>query len=347
MSDWKDTFLKPTDILSTAIKVLDKSAKRIALVVDDHDRLLGTITDGDIRRALLKHRSMEVVVTDVMQHNPTTALVTDDHETILSKMQNKDLLHMPVLDIEGCVVGLETLQHLVDRGRYDNPVILMAGGFGTRLYPLTKHTPKPLLKIGKKPILESIFSQFVDSGFHDFYISTHYKAEMVQKHFGDGSNWGVNIRYIHEKEPLGTAGALGLLPNDLPDLPFIMMNGDLVTKVNFEYLLSFHREQKGMATMCVREYDFQVPYGVIEINEHRIKNIVEKPVHSFFVNAGIYVLEPELVAEVKGDEYLDMPTLLERQLEKGRQVNSFPIHEYWLDIGLMEEYERAKREIVE
>ena len=347
MSDWKKTLLKATDILSTAIEVLDKGAKRIALVVDDNYRLLGTITDGDIRRALLKHRSMETVVTDVMQHDPTTALVTDSHETILFRMKKKDLLQMPVLDMEGCVVGLETLQHLVDKGRYDNPVVLMAGGFGSRLYPLTKNTPKPLLKVGKNPILESIFNQLVESGFHDFYISTHYKAEMVQKHFGDGSSWGVNIRYIHEKEPLGTAGALGLLPSDLPDLPLIMMNGDLVTKVNFEYLLSFHGEQEGMATMCVREYDFQVPYGVIETNEYRITNIVEKPTHSFFVNAGIYVLEPELVAEVKGDEFLDMPVLLERQLKKGKQINSFPIHEYWLDIGLLEEYERAKREVVE
>lgn len=347
MSNWKDTFLKPIDTLTTAINVLDKGAKRIALVVDDCQHLLGTITDGDIRRALLKYRSMETVVTDVMQHKPTTSLVTDNHEIILSKMKNMDLLQMPLLDEKGRVVGLKTIQNLMEIVRYDNPVVLMAGGFGTRLYPLTKHIPKPLLKIGQKPILESIFNQFVDSGFHDFFISTHYKADMVKEHFGDGSKWGVNIRYIHEKEPLGTAGALGLLPNDLPDLPLIIMNGDLVTKVNFEYLLSFHNEQKGVATMCVHEYDFQIPYGVIEINEHRIKSIVEKPTHSFFVNAGIYILEPELVAGVKKDVYLDMPALLERQLEMGKQVTSFPIHEYWLDIGLVEEYERAKREVVE
>lgn len=347
MSDWKDTFLKSTDTLSTAIEVLDKGAKRIALVIDDNERLLGTITDGDIRRALLRHRSMKAAVTDVMRHDPTTVLVTDDRDTVLSKMQSKDLLQIPVLDLGGRVVGLEILQHFVDKGRYENPVVLMAGGFGTRLYPLTKHVPKPLLKVGQKPILESIFSSFVDSGFHNFYISTHYKAEMVQNHFGDGSDWGVNIQYVHEKEPLGTAGALGLLPNDVPDLPVILMNGDLVTKVNFEYLLLFHSEHKGIATMCVREYDFQVPYGVIETDDHKITTIVEKPIHRFFVNAGIYVVEPKLVKEVKSNEYLDMPTLLERQLEKGRQVNSFPIYEYWLDIGLKEEYERAKREMAE
>ena len=319
---------------------------RISLVVDDSDRLLGTITDGDIRRALLAHHGMETLVVDVMKKHPITALESDDSETILAMMKSKDLLQIPVIDSEGCVIRLETLQQLIDGIKYDNPVFLMAGGFGTRLHPLTKDTPKPMLKVGDRPILETIFNQFVESGFHNFYISIHYKAEMVREHFGDGSNWGVNINYVHEDTPLGTAGALGLLPKEMPDLPIIMMNGDLLTKVNFEHLLSFHHEQKGMATMCVREYDFQVPYGVIETSNQQITSIIEKPVHNFFVNAGIYVLEPELIQKVDGIACLDMPNLLEEQILKGEKISSFPIHEYWLDIGRMEEYERAKKDII-
>lgn len=347
LQNWENVLLKQTDTLSKAIFILTEGAMRIALVVDEYTRLLGTITDGDIRRALLSHHGMEAVVTKVMKKHPITALESDDNETILAMMKSKDLLQIPVLNSEGCVVRLETLQKLIDGIKYDNPIFLMAGGFGTRLYPLTKDTPKPMLKVGNKPILETIFNQFVESGFHDFYISIHYKAEMVREHFGDGSDWGVDIKYVHEDTPLGTAGALGLLPKELSQLPIIMMNGDLLTKVNFEHLLSFHQEQKGLATMCVREYDFQVPYGVIETSEQQVISIVEKPIHNFFVNAGIYVLEPEFIQQVDGLGYLDMPNLLDDQINKGAKINSFPIHEYWLDIGRIEEYERAKRDAIE
>ena len=167
---------------------------------------------------------------------------------------------------------------------------------------------------------------------------------MVQEHFGDGSKWGANISYIYEDEPLGTAGSLGLLPNEIPNLPIIMMNGDLLTKVNFEQLLQYHNEHPAIATMCVREYDFEVPYGVIESEGYMVNNIVEKPVHNFFVNAGIYVLDYELVKSVDGNDYLDMPDLLNEKILKGFPVNMFPIHEYWLDIGQIDEYEKAHKD---
>jgi len=347
LHNWKKILLSPYDTLARAVEVIDKEALRIALVVDNTNKLLGTITDGDIRRALMRHTGMEASVQEVMRCEPTTASVGDDHSNILSLMKSKDLLQVPIVDAKGCVVGLETLQDLIDGNKYDNPVFLMAGGFGKRLRPLTNKIPKPLLKVGSKPILQNILEQFVDFGFHNFYISTHYKSEMVRKHFGNGDAWDVNINYVHEEQPLGTAGALGLLPADLPDLPIIMMNGDLLTKVNLEHLLHFHSEQGGVATMCVREYDFQVPYGVIKTDGYHIKSIVEKPIHNFFVNAGIYVLEPSLVKSVNGAGYLDMPCLLEQNIECGDQINMFPIHEYWLDIGQMEEFERANRELAE
>jgi NDP-sugar pyrophosphorylase family protein len=219
----------------------------------------------------------------------------------------------------------------------------MAGGFGKRLHPLTVDTPKPLLPVGNRPILETILMQFIEAGFHNFYISIYYKADMIRKHFGDGSNWGVTIKYVHEDRPLGTAGSLGMLPQDIEKLPVLMMNGDLLTKVDFIQLLNFHNEQKSIATMCVRKYDFEVPYGVVTIENVNIQSIVEKPLQKFFVNAGIYILEPELISSVDGLSYIDMPNLLERQIKQGEKINAFPIHEYWLDIGRIEEYEQARK----
>lgn len=341
MHNWRSVVLSPDDVMEKAIQALDREALKIVMVADEQGRLLGTITDGDIRRALMRHMGMDAKLQEVMRKDPTIAHVQDGREAILVMMKTKDLLQVPIVDDAGCVVGLETLQHLIRKDKLDNPVFLMAGGFGKRLRPLTNDVPKPLLKIGSKPILETILNQFIESGFHNFYISTHYKADMVQEHFGDGSQWGVSIRYVHEAEPLGTAGALGLLPDGLPDLPIMMMNGDLLTDVNYERLLDFHNTQDGIATVCVREYDFQVPYGVIKVEDQVIKSIVEKPVHKFFVNAGIYVLSQELVKSVVGSNYLDMPHLLDESIQSGKQVNSFPIHEHWLDIGRMEEFERA------
>ncbi len=332
--------------LGEAIQILVRGALRIALVVDKQNRLLGTITDGDIRRALIKHGDMNTSVIEVMNKDPLIASIDDDREHVLALMRSKDILQIPLVDNEKLLVGLETFQSLTERPHYDNPVFLMAGGFGKRLLPLTLDTPKPLLKVGSKPILETIIEQFVESGFHDFFISTHYKAEMLRDYFGSGEKWNVSIRYVYEEEPRGTAGALGLLPEDLPQLPIIVMNGDLLTKVNFEHLLQFHNESTGVATMCVREYDFQVPYGVVKADGHRIASIVEKPVHNFFVNAGIYVLNLDLVRSVDGKTYLDMPNLLEQSINRGDDVTMFPVHEYWLDIGNMPDYQRANSEAI-
>jgi len=341
LKEWNELLLKPSDILETAIQRLHAGGKRISLVVDENRKLLGTVTDGDIRRSLIKHVTMDCSVTEVMNNTPSTALASESSDLIMSKMKRRDLLSIPLVDNYGILVGLETLQHLLEKRRYDNPVFIMAGGFGTRLHPLTEKKPKPLLNIGNRPILETIIKQFIEAGFHNFYISTHYKAEMIRDHFGDGSSMDVNIEYLHEEKPLGTAGSLGLLPGSMSDLPIIMMNGDLLTKVNFEHLLDFHQEQTSLATMCVREYDFQVPYGVVEIKEQHVTTIVEKPVQKFFVNAGIYVLDQKLINKIDGKSYLDMPNLLEAQIENGQKVSVFPIHEYWLDIGRMEEYESA------
>jgi NDP-sugar pyrophosphorylase family protein len=199
-----------------------------------------------------------------------------------------------------------------------------------------------MLKVGNKPILESILDRFIAAGFHNFYILTHYKADMVREHFGDGRDWNVTIKYIHEDVPLGTAGGLGLLPKNLPNLPILVMNGDLLTKVDFEELLDFHTHEEADATMCVREYDIQVPYGEVKSDGYHVISIEEKPVHKFFVNAGIYVLDQVLINKIECNSYLDMPNLLEFNIKNGGKVDMFPIHEYWLDIGRIEQFEKAQ-----
>jgi NDP-sugar pyrophosphorylase family protein len=204
-----------------------------------------------------------------------------------------------------------------------------------------------MLKVGGKPILELILQNFIDAGFYRFFISTHYMPEIIQDHFGDGHQWGVDIRYIHEETPLGTAGALGLLPHDEMDMPMFLMNGDLLTRLDYRSLLEFHLQHQATATMCVREYEHQIPYGVIESDGHCITTITEKPVQHFFINAGIYLLSPDLIKSVSPGTHIDMPALLQQSIDKGQQVNMFPIHEYWLDIGRMEDFRRAQDEVTD
>mgnify|MGYP000002800559 FL=1 len=345
MINWKKILIKSTDSLEHAIIILQEGGARITLVVDEHNKLLGTITDGDIRRALINRLTMKSEVKTIMNDSPIKASLDLSKHDLLQIMKEKGLLHMPIVNESGVICGLETMEHLTQNPRKENPVFIMAGGFGKRLLPLTKNTPKPLLKIGERPIIENIIRQFIDHGFYKFYISTHYKSEQIREYLKDGSQYGVNIHYVHEDVPLGTAGSLGLLPKDIPDLPMIVMNGDLLTKVDLGNLLEFHNASKFDATMGIREYDVQIPFGVVDINDGKIQGIREKPLHKFFVNAGIYVLNNNLIKKINGNSYLDMPNFLENEI-KNNGINAFPIHEYWQDIGRLEEYTMANNDIL-
>ncbi|KPF68692.1 alcohol dehydrogenase [beta proteobacterium AAP99] len=344
MKNWKTVAILPNTPLETAISALDKGGLGIVLVTDANDVLRGTVTDGDVRRALLRHQAMDTPVGEIMCVTPQVADLTWSREKLLAVMESTRLLQLPVVDAGRRVVGIETLHEMLGNRRLDNPVFLMAGGFGKRLYPLTQDCPKPMLKVGDKPILELILQGFADAGFHRFYISTHYLPEVIRDHFGDGSRWNVSIQYVHEEEPLGTGGALGLLPHHEIDLPMFLMNGDLLTRVDYRSLLDFHEHHGGTATLCVREYESQIPYGVIQRDGYRITQIVEKPIQRCFISAGIYMLAPELVRRVIPGKRIDMPTLLEHEISAGRNVNMFPVHEYWLDIGRMDDFQRAQQE---
>lgn len=340
MKEWHKVLLGPTSCVKDALAVLDAVAARIVLVADAEGRLLGTVTDGDIRRGLLVGRSLDAPVVAVMNVTPKTASPEHARSEALRVMNQMGILHLPIVDSHQRLVGLHVLSELLDNIKYDNWVVLMAGGEGRRLHPVTRDTPKPLLPVGGRPILETILSAFMEHGFHKFFISVNYLGEQIRDYFGDGRKWGAEIAYLQEGEKRGTAGCLSLLP-EIPDKPIFVMNGDLLTKVNFKSLLDYHNDNSSLATMCVREYSMEVPFGVVEIEDSRIVGLEEKPVSSFFINAGIYMLDPECLKMVPQSGSFDMTALFARLIEAKERVNSFPIHEYWMDIGRLADLERA------
>jgi len=339
--DWQKTLIQPTTSIIEAMRLIDKIALQILLVTDEDKTLLGTVTDGDIRRAILKGGAMEDPIENVMNTRPTAFTADESVEDMLVAMRLLKISKVPVVDYKNRVVALEILEELLRPGHKDNPVVLMAGGLGVRLGSLTKNSPKPLLYVGNQPVLQTILESFIAYGFHNFYFSVNYKAEMIEEFFGDGSKWDVSIKYIHEDKRMGTAGALSLLP-ERPEMPFFVMNGDILTKVNFLQLLDFHTEHRAVATMCAFKYDLQIPYGVLQIDKHRLIEIDEKPVQSFFVNAGIYVLEPKTLDHIPVDAFFDMPSLYETLIDTRQEAAVFPLREYWLDIGHMSNFKRAQ-----
>ena len=343
MKNIVDILVNESCSIRKVLMLIDATAVQIALVVNESQELLGTITDGDIRRGLLQGLTLEDSIETIIFRSPVTATLSETKEEIIKKAFAKKIHQIPIVDEQNRVVGLKEIEELVRPSVKPNKVVLMVGGLGTRLHPLTENIPKPLLKVGDKPILQTIVERFADYGFINIVMCVNYKGHMIQDYFGDGSAFGVNIEYVLEEERMGTAGALSLL-TEKPGEPFFVMNGDLLTNVNFESLLDYHQAQKALATMCVREYDFQVPYGVVSVDGNQVTSIEEKPVHKFFVSAGIYMLSPSILNLIPENQFYDMPTLFEQMIALNDRVVSFPIHEYWLDIGRMSEYEQANKE---
>jgi dTDP-glucose pyrophosphorylase len=337
---WRKTLVSKNATVREAIAVIDSGQLQIALVIDDQERLLGTVTDGDVRRAILRGTALEAPVSDIMSTSPTSARAGDSRETMLALSKGKRVHQLPLIDDAGHVVGLQTIDHILNAKEQEGIVVLMAGGPGSRLRPLTDTTAKPMLEVGRKPLLEIILESLIGHGFRRFYIAVNYKSDQVMGFVGNGQRWGVDIRYLEEPERLGTAGALGLLP-ERPTAPFLVMNADLLTNINFSQLVAYHAEQQCLATLCVREQSTQIPYGVVEFERNRFVSIEEKPTHKYFINTGIYVLNPEILDYVTPAAYLDMPTLIETAQRDAHNVSVFPIREFWLDIGRHEDYESA------
>ena len=338
--------LKQNATIKEALGIIDSGAMQIALVVDDNDKLLGTLTDGDIRRGILRGLDLDSSIETIVFKEPAIAKISSTKEEILKIALSKKLHQIPIVDDNGIVLDLKEIEELVEPKIKTNRVILMVGGLGTRLRPLTQDTPKPMLKVGNKPILQTIVEKFAEYGFVSITMCVNFNASIIRDYFSDGREFGVNIDYVLEQKRMGTAGALSLL-KEHPSEPFFVMNGDLLTNVNFEHIFNYHVLNKATATMCVREYDYEVPYGVVKMNDNKIIEIAEKPVQKFFVSAGIYMLSPEILDLIPKNEFYDMPALFEKLIKLSKNVISFPIREYWLDIGRMEEYQRANEEYKE
>lgn len=333
--------------LRDAMRAMTNSRIGLALVVDGKRRLRGVLADIDIRKALLAGADMGAPVARAMNPKPRTVLAGQSAEEIAEVFRLTSKSHLPVVDDAGRLVDLASfIDYAAIPRRWPNRVVVMAGGQGQRLRPLTANTPKPMLRLGGKPILEHLLEQLAASGFSRFTITLNYLADQIRAHFGDGSKWGVEIEYVQETRPLGTVGALSLIKK-LPKEPLLVLNGDVLTKVNFAALLDFHKAEKGLATLCVKRHDIQVPYGVVELSDHRLSGFVEKPTHRFLVNAGIYVIDPKALSWLPKGK-CDMPDflkLIRRRRKSG--VACFPIEEYWLDIGGLPEFRQAEGEFEE
>lgn len=326
------------------MEVIDRGVMEIALVIDEQERLLGTVTDGDIRRAILCGLALETPVSEVMNRHFTAVGAEVSPKEVLSLMVARSLKQIPVLAPEGRLLGLHVLPDLIggvsERSHW---AVIMAGGEGRRLRPLTEAVPKPMLPVGNQSILERIITQLVAHGFRRIFLAINYLGFKIEEYCGDGRRFGCRIDYLRESRPLGTAGPLSLLPEH-PEHAVLVANGDLVTELNFSALMDYHTQQKHAATLCVREFAYQVPYGVVQVNGQQVISIEEKPLRRFLINAGIYVIEPEALALVPQGAEFNMPDLLETLKARGEAVGAFPIREYWLDIGRLEDYQLANEQ---
>jgi dTDP-glucose pyrophosphorylase len=333
------------------MQCIDRSgAISLALLVNEEGRLVSVITDGDVRRGILHRLTLDAPVGDLLpikalmpNADAVTAPVGTDRATLLQIMQEKGVRQLPLLDDEGKVVDIVLRRDLLPEVAGNLQAVIMAGGFGTRLWPLTEETPKPMLPVGGRPLMERIVQQLQRAGIQRLNVTTHYKPEKIVEHFGTGSAFGVDINYVNEDLPLGTAGALRLLPK--PEHPFLVVNGDVLTSIDYRQMLDYHREHEADMTVAVNLHTIKVPYGVVDSDGSRITGLREKPDLTLFVNAGIYLLDPSVYAHIPAEHHFDMTDLIHSLIEAGRRVVSFPIREYWLDVGQRPDYARAEEDL--
>ena len=330
--DWKHCLVSETATLLEAITNLNLTTLQIVLVVSSSNKLIGTITDGDIRRALLRGDVLDRKLASVMNRNPLVVTTDITQDSVFALMQANRMQHLPIVDSEGTPIGLHVLNRMIGPKDIQNIMVIMAGGKGTRLLPHTENCPKPLVRVAGKPILEHIILRAKDEGIKKFIISIHYLGQMIQDYFGDGSKFGVEINYVEEKSPLGTAGALSLI-KDIPISPFLVTNGDVIAEVKYSDLLLFHNFHGSMGTMAIKPYEWINPYGVVQTSGVKITGFEEKPVNRSYINAGIYVLDPSSLKLMSEGEVCDMPALFMRMMENKKRVIAYPMHEPWADIG--------------
>lgn len=348
MSPLDDLLVDGSCTIREAMGRLDRNGKGIVLVVDAGRHLLDTITDGDLRRAILRGIKLGDTVTEVSRLKqqtsatpPVTAPAGMPPAQLLHLMNERVLRQVPLIDAEGRVVDVAFLGDLAKDVEEPLKAVVMAGGFGRRLYPLTKDTPKPMLPVGSDPLLAHIVKQLQQSGIQQVHITTHFKGDDIKSYFGNGDRYGMQIQYVEEEKPLGTAGALRLLGEVAG--PLLVVNGDILCAVDYRSMLRFHRDHAAQMTVAVKKYDVEVPFGVVDCEGTAIRRIVEKPVYDFFVNAGIYLIDPPALQLLPAGRS-DMTDLIGLLVKAGQTVAAFPIVEYWLDVGRQDDYARAQRD---
>lgn len=340
MEKLKKACISPDVTIKQALEAIDKSAIEIALVVDQEFRLLGMATDGDIRRAILRGADINACIETVMNKNYTAIGEDIPHDTAIRIMAEHSFRHIPVIDQQGHLKDIILWQDVIKPKKKTNYVLLLAGGLGTRLRPLTEDVPKPMLKVGDKPIIETIIGQFKQNGFTNILVSVNYKADVIEDYLKDGSHLGVNIQYIKETKRLGTAGPIRLAKEYLTE-PFFVMNGDLLTNLNLSNMMDFHTSNGFDLTIATKKYELQIPYGVVRMDDIAVTGMDEKPIIGYFINAGIYCLDPKLIDYIPEDQYYDFNVLINQAISDELSIGSFPITEYWMDIGQMADYQKA------
>ncbi len=349
MRDIRRLFIDETTPIERALEVIQNGGAGITFVTDEGDRLVGTITDGDVRRAILRKIPLSEPVSRLMENRPAdyprpvTAPVGTSRARLRLLMETKVVRQIPLLDEEGRIRDVVLWTELREAPE-SLPVtaVIMAGGRGRRLHPLTARVPKPMLLLDDRPLIERTVERLRDAGIGDIYVALNYKPHAIRDHFRDGSEWGVRIRYLHEDVPLGTAGALRLLPESRETI--LVINGDILTDLDFRLMHDFHRSHGACATLGVRIYENEIPYGVVQTDDIFVTAVVEKPQQACIINAGIYMLAVRAAERIPERGRFDMTSLVEELLRAGEKVVSFPIQEYWLDVGRPADYERARRD---
>jgi dTDP-glucose pyrophosphorylase len=341
---WKKAILPPSSTIQDAATNLESSSMQIVLVVGKNDELIGTVSDGDIRRGLLQKKLINDPITSITQINPLVVPGNFDRKTVLSIMETNKIHQIPIVNGDNKVIGLHLWDQVITPIKRSNIMVIMAGGMGARMRHHTEAFPKPMLKLGGKPMLQHIIERGKSEGFRRFVISLNYLGHIIQDYFRSGENFDVEICYTHEETPLGTAGALSLI-NPLPDEPFVVTNGDVITDIRYGKVLDFHNQHKAVATMAVRLHEWQNPFGVVKLDGLRITGFKEKPVDRSYINAGVYVLDPKSLASLTKGAICDMPTLFQRLGQKKLATVAYAMHEEWIDVGQPGDYELAENTI--
>jgi dTDP-glucose pyrophosphorylase len=330
--------------LRKVTELLDESGRQIIMIVDQDRRLKGTFTDGDLRRALLKGATLSDSVRGFFNGRPIASPANGGRSKAVAIMRERGIDQIPLVDDEGRIVGVESINPVRVGIKIDYPVVIMAGGRGKRLHPITESIPKALVSVGDKPILEHILERFAAQGFQRFTFAVNHMSEMIEDYFGDGSRWNVSVDYVRENARLGTAGALSLLENR-PTTPFIVTNCDVLTTTSFQDVLESHMASGAMATIGVREFSYRVPFGVMEVAGSQLRRIAEKPEHTWLINAGIYVLDPAVIDIVPKDTFFDMTDVMNALIARDTRVSTYMIRRYWIDIGMPQDLDQARQEI--